>query len=424
MIDHPPVESPARSWLWVGLWSLSILAIIPFARDIRNLLEEILGPAFFTLFTLLTVALAVLVAINYLRRRSRSSISSNSWLALVAVAYLIGTLLLREAPVEALHFVVYGLLGLLAFRALTHHVRDPSIYLSAVMIAAIIGILDEAIQWITPRRFWGLRDIYIDVAGAVLMQIGIAKGLRPSIISWPTSATGIRWACRLGVLLALMSALTLLNTPQRIDWYSEKHPRLEFLKTNESVMLEYGYRFEDAEIGLFKSRFSEKKLKQNDIDRGQDAAQILNRFRDHSTYEDFLTTYTPVTDAFVHEARVHLFRRDKHLEWASEIDEDPYQYRVHLTVAYKENRLMEKYFPITLQHSDYVLDPETLETMIANRMPDSELPKREIHSIVSRHLVTLVREPQVLILLSLAIAAMTWIDFRFASPGRNSPGTG
>lgn len=418
MIHHPPSGKSSTSWLLLTAWTAFILAIIPFARAIRNSIADSLGKESFTYFTVICALVGTLIAIRYLRRNRLNSSSSTAWIALTAFAYIGGALLLRESPIEALHFVLYGVLGLLGFRALSHHVKDPSIYVSATIIAAIVGLLDEGVQWIAPRRFWGLRDIYIDVAGAALMQVGIAKGLRPTIISWPLTASGIRWVCRLGILLALLSAITLLNTPQRIYQYSDMNPRLDFLKSNESVMLEYGYRFDDPETGPFKSRFSARTLQQTDSERGPEAAMILDQFRDHSTYEEFLTTHTPVTDAFVHEARVHLFRRDKHLEWAEETKNDPYQHLVHLTVAYKENRLMEKYFPVTLQHSDYTLAPEVLNTITEHRLPDSELPKKEVLSTVSRHLVTVVREPQILLFIGLATSLLVWIDIRFGAKAR------
>ena len=43
--------------------------------------------------------------------------------------------------------------------------------------------MDEFIQWITPLRFWELKDIWLNAFSVALTQVAIAKGLQPSIIA-------------------------------------------------------------------------------------------------------------------------------------------------------------------------------------------------------------------------------------------------
>ncbi len=47
---------------------------------------------------------------------------------------------LRANPEEAFHFVQYGVLSILLFRAFSHRLRDPSIYLAAALAGAALGI--------------------------------------------------------------------------------------------------------------------------------------------------------------------------------------------------------------------------------------------------------------------------------------------
>lgn len=54
--------------------------------------------------------------------------------------------------------------------------RDASIYLAAALVRGIIGIMDEAIQWATPRRYWILTDIWRDFFATALALVGIARG--------------------------------------------------------------------------------------------------------------------------------------------------------------------------------------------------------------------------------------------------------
>lgn len=413
VFDASPREPEWRSWLWVGAWSLLIFAAVPFARSIRSFVSEYWSRALFGHLTLLTIAAAGVWSVRYLRRSAAATVSSYGWLVAVVAIFVAYTIELRDAPEEALHFVQYGFLGFLAFRALSHRIRDPAIYPVAIVIGVLVAVVDEAIQWLTPRRFWDLRDLWIDGLGTALVQLGIAKGIRPKLISGRPQPHSIRWLCRLGLALTVLLGLTLLNTPQRIGEYTRVLPALGFLRHNESMMLEYGYRHEDAETGPFHSRFSVAEIARHDLERGREVAETLDRYRDDSEYQRFLELFNPTIDPFAHEARVHLFRRDKHLAWADEPQKSDYERRVHLSVAFKENRLMEKYFHNTLAWSSYPLAPETAAVLEANRLPDEDLPAKEVESRVSRHLVTVVREPQILALLGLFIVGLSLIDRRF-----------
>ncbi len=391
---------------------MGIFVLIPLARTIQEVVSERWGRASFAYLTVAAVAVAVGLAVRQLGRQQRTP-ASYVWLAAVGIVFCAYTYSLRQAPEEAVHFVQYGVLGLLGYRALSHRIRDWTIYPTAAMIGGVVGVLDELVQWVTPGRYWGLQDIWIDFLGTALALVGIARGIRPAIISRPASALGVRWLCRAGIAFAVVLGATLLNTPPRIGWYAERFPSLAFLKTNESVMLEYGHRFEDPETGPFRSRFSPEELRRVDRERGAEAAAVLDRFRDHSRYLEFLQTFTPVSDPFLHEARVHLFRRDRHLEWAADAGTALYEPRIHFAVAFRENRIMEKYFPNTLRHSSYVLEPEQLVFLEQSRLSDSELPAREVESRVGRRLVTKLSEAQVGGLLLLAVLAFALLGWRY-----------
>ena len=58
--------------------------------------------------------------------------------------------------------------------------RDASIYLAAALVRGIIGIMDEAIQWATPRRYWILTDIWRDFFATALVMVVIAGGIQPT----------------------------------------------------------------------------------------------------------------------------------------------------------------------------------------------------------------------------------------------------
>ncbi|MGH6947935.1 MAG: VanZ family protein, partial [Kiloniellales bacterium] len=311
---------------------------------------------------------------------------------------------LRHSASEALHFIEYGVLGFLLFGALSHRTRDWGIYLAAALLGAIIGTIDEAIQWLTPRRYWALADIRLNVTAVLLVQGAIALGLKPKIIAPGLSAGSLRLACQLGVVALLLLGASALNTPQRIAWYSSRLPALAFLQENDGVMLEYGHLYEDPEIGVFRSRLAPEALQRSDRERAEEGGNILAQFRDEARYGEFLELYTPVSDPFLHEARVHLFRRDRYIERAEEARADEATFRENMTIAFRENRIMEKYFPGALAASGYAWPPE-----MRARVEEQARADAFYDSWVSRALVTSVGEREVVWFFAIAIAGLSAI---------------
>jgi VanZ family protein len=405
MFEKPPRESEWLSWLFVSLWTLIIYLTIPLARAIQAMIVDIWGRQSFTYIVLACIVLAGVAATLYLKRRKTTYWSNWFWLILVALVFTRYTYQLSQAPEEALHFVEYGILGLLLYRALSHRIRDFSIYICAALIGAIIGTLDEVIQWAVPQRYWAYRDIWINLVAVVLTQIGIAGGMKPAIISGLPKPGNLRLLARLSMALLLLLTVTVVNTPDRIVWYANLIPGLGFLSQNESTMSEYGFLYHDADIGTFRSRFAPSELQRQDREHAKQAATILDRYRARRKYPEFLQTYTVYKDPFVHEARVHLFRRDRYLSRAEKESEDDELRRAHLDVAYREHLIMAKYFPLTLEQSAYALTPEKLELLASQRTPE-----QIYDSPVSSHLITLFSQGQLVFLLLLGILALILLD--------------
>jgi hypothetical protein len=382
-------RSPARewvSWLLVAAWSLLTFATIPLARAIQRSVREACGEEAFLYAVLVGIVVVFVAALRTLRRLGPITPARGAWLVGVAAVYAGYAYTLRRDPVEAIHFLQYGVLGVLAFRALTHRMRDPGIYLAAALVGGIVGILDEAIQWAAPRRVWDLRDIWFNFFAASLVQVGIAAGIRPPLITGTPTAKSVRLICRIAALASLLLLASLLNTPPRIAWYAERIPALGFLLDRSDVMLEYGHLYEVPEIGRFRSRFSPAELERIDAERGAEAGRILAGSSDDD-YKSFLERYTPISDPFLHEARVHLFRRDRYLLTAEWHPEDEHWYRSDLTVGYRENRILERFFPGTLRHSGRALTAERRAYLTQKQYPEDSYESK-----VSRQLVTRIGE--------------------------------
>ena len=397
MLDAKPGEREWVSWAWVVATAVAIFCTVPVARALQSVVADSVGRAAFLVVACATaLAATTLVARSIARRRLPAS--AWAWLALIVAAFGVEAWALRGNPEEAIHFVEYGLLGVLAYRALAHRLRDAGIYLVAIVVVGTVGILDEWLQWIAPSRYWDLRDLRINLAAGVLTQAAIAFGLRPRLIGgWP-GRDSLRLLARTGAVFALLLAASFLNTPERIAAYSAKIPGLGFLRHSTSMMVEYGYRYEDPSIGIFRSRFTLGELAALDARRGAEVAAILDEYINDERYGEFLRRYSVPVDAFVHEAGVHLFRRNRYLEIAS--TEEELRGR-HYNIALREDRLLGKYFPTVMRNSAQAWDAEQRRLVAALADWDEVYESR-----VSHGLITALGERQVAALFGVVIALL------------------
>lgn len=391
-----------RDWLAVVAWSALVLATVPLARSIEGVVEGLWGEQAFLVAVLAAIGAGLALVARALRRVGRLSPGRIAWLVAVGSVYVACTWSLRRTPVEALHFVQYGVLGALAFRALAHRMRDSGVYLAATGVGGIMGMVDEGVQWVLPDRVWDLRDIGFNFFGAALVQVAIAAGVRPAGVSKRASAASVRRVCRIAGVVLLLLGACLFNTPPRIAWYASRVPGLGFLLEKSDVMLEFGHLYDVPEIGRFRSRFAPAELARVDAERGPEAGPVLGR-SGADDYQRFLREHTPIRDPFLHEARVHLFRRDRYLETAERhrVDGDRAWARRDWTVAWRENLILEGYFGHTLHHSGRAL-PEAER----RRLAEEQRADRPYESRVSEGLITAVSERQLVAGWFVALAAL------------------
>ncbi len=394
MLDSPPRESETVSWTYVVIGVAVIYATIPVARALRENLHTHLGLEYFLYLTLAGVILLAYVGLRNAGRRKLAA--SAKWtLAAVGGIYVFYLYQLRDIPEEAIHVLEYGCLGLLVYRALSHRMRDAAIFAAATLVVGMVGIVDEYIQWIVPTRVFDLRDIRTNFVAGALSQVAIAAGLRPALITGrPTPASWGR-LCYLTAGLLLLLAAGFLNTPQRIAWYAARVAALSHLADSASMMVEYGYRYADPSIGVFRSRFTLEQLERLDRTRGEAVAKILDRYIGGEGYPRFLERYTVPRDAYAHEAGVHLYRRNIYLDRARGEAGD--RARLYL-VAQRENRILERYFSRAILYSRHRWDVST------GREVDAGASNRAgYESPVSRGLITRFDESQALTFFTLAL---------------------
>lgn len=385
---HQRNESAAEARAWCAFLATAVLVLltIPLARQAQHLVEATVGSVFFLVIVIAGIVIAGWVAWRRIPAAGPGPKHRRWVLSAVALAYLGGAIHLRKNPEEAVHLLEYGALGILAARALAYRLPDAWVYPAAALLGASVGMLDEAIQWLTPSRHWDLRDLAINALASSGVQLGLVAGaLGPPGRGW--TARGLRGFCATAALSWLLLGASLLNTPDRIAEYANRIPGLGFLTGNEGVMLEYGHLHELPGIARFRSRFTRGELSQLDASRGTEAGTIMALEGSDERYREFLATYNPITDPFLHEFRVHLFRRDRYLQASAKHAEDPTRARRELTVAFRENTILEAGFPIALAASKQRWPAEE-----RRRIAELQDPKRRYESPVSRGLVTEIDE--------------------------------
>ncbi len=156
-------------WLLLALLVAVVYATLGAARRIfdaisRAGLEDALARGIVLALAALAVAALVwLVAAARVRR-------GRDYLALAALggAYALVLLTLSEMPVERIHLLEYGAVGVLAHRALRHRFAGAERAILAVLIAFNVGLGDEMIQGWLPRRFYDTKDITVNGLAGLL----------------------------------------------------------------------------------------------------------------------------------------------------------------------------------------------------------------------------------------------------------------
>lgn len=325
--------------------------MIPLARNLQKYVYETFGKDFFLYlsFFFFTASLLTLIYFLFFQLRIKKS-SQYMWLMFCGGLYIVSTYNLRKHPEEPLHLVEYGLLSFFVFNALRYRIKDWTIYLTTALIVLFLGSVDEFIQWLIPGRYWELKDVWINVLASLIFVLAVWKGIRPHVISQPVSRLSVKILIGIFSINLLFLGLCLSNTPAAVKSYTGVIDLLSWLRYEEP-MIEYGYRHEDPEIGVFYSRFTLEKLKK--IDRSKGPVQGKRIPPDISLSETrtaLLRTFNQITNPFLYEFLVHLFRRNNFVTYFNNSENSKWL----IYAASKENSIIEKYFGIILKNTPFM----------------------------------------------------------------------
>ena len=138
----------------------STLSVTPF---IWNFLYTFLEQKFLSIVVNIIFIIITLLIIYFLTKKKKSKIC---FFFLLIFLFLILLLITRiEKPAERIHFLEYGILGALIFKATGEKVKQN---IFAIILLFIIAVIDELIQYMLPNRVGDIKDIVMNITGGII----------------------------------------------------------------------------------------------------------------------------------------------------------------------------------------------------------------------------------------------------------------
>ena len=312
-----------RRYLPVVLLLIAGLAGAPFLGKVRDALLDAFPRSFVAVLAAsLGGVFLGLLGYGVWQIRSHRRLRYGALALVVALVALQTFVVNRGNPtvdiVEKVHFVQFGLLAFLLYRAQRRQ-RDPSLLIVPVLGALLGGTLEEAVQWWVQVRVGDINDVALNAyAGLCGLMVGLAL-LPPKSFSWFMSRR--RWR-QLGAFAALVVALVGA-------FYQAAH---------------LGHEVHDPAIGTFRSWSTAEGLLELSADRA---------LRWSKKQPDFKSPFG-AEDRYATEAGWHVGHRNVSREEG------------RVLPAWRENQILEKYF-------DPFLDLPAAGTSAGHRLSPEEL---------------------------------------------------
>ncbi len=191
--------------------SLLFIATSPYMGLIRDGLKAALGDAFTPVVGAVVIGAALGVlgwGIRRVRRRGRQGVGLMALAVALAAAYAI--VMRTGVPdvdaVERIHFLQYGLVALLFYRA-TMPAPLTAVVPLTLLAGTLVGIGEEWLQWLVPTRVGDVRDVLLNF-WALGCGLLFAIGLEPPAVTGPQAAPWRRLS-ELGSVVLLAFAIFL-----------------------------------------------------------------------------------------------------------------------------------------------------------------------------------------------------------------------
>jgi VanZ family protein len=148
--------------------ALAVVLVSPFMGQLQSFLRRSLSTENYVLLFGVGVMAAVGLSIVFAFLRIRERRAARLGLLLIALlsggAYMwaVATPYPEVNAVERVHFVEYGFIAFLFYRAFKHH-DDLSIIVLPLLAGFMVGTLDEWLQWFIPVRVGETHDVLLNL---------------------------------------------------------------------------------------------------------------------------------------------------------------------------------------------------------------------------------------------------------------------
>jgi hypothetical protein len=154
-----------RRWGWVGAWAGFIYATLYVARPVCEFLKQY---PWFSLSVNATIVIFIMAVLIYSFRKKYPYFAGTYILLFLVLAGYGWGITLLQIPEERLHFLEYGILAFLAYRALILDLKNGWAYVTAFVLTSLIGLGDEGIQYLLPNRYYQFQDVCLNSVSAAL----------------------------------------------------------------------------------------------------------------------------------------------------------------------------------------------------------------------------------------------------------------
>jgi hypothetical protein len=249
--------------------SVTVVLVSPFMGQLQSFLRRSLSTDNYVLLFGVGVMVAVGLAIAFAFARIRERRLARFGLLLLALTFGGGYMWFTATPwaevnaVERVHFVEYGMIAFLFYRASL--ADDISIVILPMLAAFTVGVFDEWLQWFIPVRVGEAHDVFLNL-------VSIACGLMFALALQPPAAFSIRPGAR---------ALRRIGFTAAFAW-------LVFATFVSQVHL--GYFIDEPGAGRFHSHYTSARLFELQQDRAarwlSDPPRTLRRLSREDQYLD------------------------------------------------------------------------------------------------------------------------------------------
>ncbi len=151
-------------WLSVLIYTGLIYVSLPFSNGWQQFLRKQLGSDFGLSINLLLFASGFFAIFWIIKKTTRFYLL----LSILMLSILFFIIMRMNLPAERMHFLQYGVLGYLIAWAVRPRFSGIGGFALIILLGATIGLGDELIQWVLPRRVFDWWDVSYNLIGTTI----------------------------------------------------------------------------------------------------------------------------------------------------------------------------------------------------------------------------------------------------------------